>query len=281
RREAARHILPWLTDPGWADEGDRASFIRGFADLELPESAAGLIWILEFDESAENRAAAAEALIQFRDPSANPAFRRALNIEENEDRRANIVTALAECGGFSDDEMVAAIEAYAKSPLADEDELEIDNGHGGDDNKPLPLKVSIGRILIESPTIKFTEGLAGKLIDRAKALRATQPMVARKILREIEGCSLRATDINLGERIGEGWADVDSIKVALETRDSLQKSAGDELQGLIKQGGYVAGVAVAILNDEHEWKATLEGVDAKAQLALLACVRYLCDKLPV
>src|SRR5262249_550965 len=83
------------------------------------------------------------------------------------------------------------------------------------------------------------------------------------------------------ERIGEGWADVDSITVALETRDTLSKSAGDELYGLVKQGGYAAGVAAAILNDKREWKAILENSDAKAQLALLACARYLRDKLPV
>jgi len=281
RREAARHLLPWLTDPGWADEGDRASFIRGFAYLKLPESLSGLIWILEFDGSADNRAAAAGSLTQFGDPSANPALRRALNMEESEDRRADIIIALAECGGFSDDEMVAAIEAYAKAPPVEESGREIDDERTGASEKPLPLKVSIGRILIENPIIQLTEGLAVKLIDKAKALRATQPGVARKILGAIEGSSLRVTDINLVERIGEGWADVDSIKVALETRDSLLKIAGDELQGLIKQGGYAGGVAAAILNEEREWKATLEGADARAQLALLACARYLCDKLPV
>src|SRR5215510_5838793 len=62
RREVARKLLPWLTDPGWVDVGDRDSFIRGLGYLELPESVAGLIWILDFDESADSRAAAAEAL---------------------------------------------------------------------------------------------------------------------------------------------------------------------------------------------------------------------------
>src|SRR5262245_31642180 len=281
RREAARHLLPWLTDPGWADEGDRASLIRGFAYLKLPESLAGLIWILEFDESADNRAAAAGALTRFGDPSANPALRRALNKEESEDRRADIIIALAECGGFSDDEMVAAIEAYVKASPDEESERDFDDERAVASEKPLPLKLSIGRVLIEGAIIELTEGLAVKLIDRAKALRATQPRVARKILSAIEGSSLRVAEINLVERIGAGWADVDSITLALETRDSLQKSAGAELYGLIKQGGYASGVAAAILNDEREWKAALEGADARAQLALLACAYYLSDKLPI
>jgi len=281
RLEVARKLLPWLTDPGWVDEGDRDSFIRGLAYLELPESVAGLIWILDFDESADSRAAAAEALAQFHDPGANPALRRALDREEDEERRGDIVTALAECGGFSDDEMAAAIEAYAKVAPAEEDELDVDHDQPDDEKKPLPLEVSIGRILSESLTIQFTEGLAVRLIKKAKALRATQPKVARKILSVIEGLSLPAAGINLVERIGEGWADVDSIELALGSRNSLQKSAGDKLNELIEQRGYAAGVAAAILNDEREWEAMLEGRDAKAQLALLACARYLRDKLPV
>jgi HEAT repeats len=281
RQEVARTLLPWLTDPGWADEGDRASFISGYADLKLTESVAGLIWILDFDESADNRAAAATALAEFRDPGAIPSLRRALDREENKDRRADIVRALAVCGGFSDDEMAAAIEAYAKASPAEEGERESDNDLVSDEEKPLPLKAGIGLVLSEYETIQFSEGLIVKLIERAKALRTTQPAVARKILNAIEGISLPAAEINLVERIGEGWANVDTILLALESRDDLRKSAGDELYGLIKQGGYAAGVASAILNDEREWKATLESGDAKAQLALLACARYLSYKLPV
>jgi hypothetical protein len=281
RLEVARKLLPWLTDPGWVDEGDRESFIRGFASLEMPESVAGLTWILDFDESAYNRAAAAGALAQFRDPGPNPALRRALDREEDEERRWDLVTTLAECGGFSDDEMAAAIEAYAKVAPVEESELDADNVQPGDEKKPLPLKVSIGRILSESPGIQFTEGIADRLIERAKALRATQPKVSRKMLSVVEGLSLRAAEINLVEGIGEGRAGVDSIKHALGIRDSLQKRAFDELNGLIKQGGYAAGVAAVILNDEREWQTILEGSDAKAQLALLACARHLRDKLPV
>src|SRR6266542_3591051 len=230
RREVARKLLPWLTDPGWVDEGDRASFIGGFADLELPESVAGLIWILDFDESADNRAAAAAALAQFPDPSANPALRRALDREEDEERRGDIVTALAECGGFSDDEMAAAIEAYVKVALAEEDELDANYDQSEDEKKPLPLEVSIGRIFSDNLRSQFTERLAVRLIERAKALRATQPKVARSRFRVVEGLSLRVAEIHLVERIGEGWADVDSIKHAIHcVRDSflrLNKDGG-------------------------------------------------------
>jgi len=281
KKEIAQRLAPCLTEPGWAAAEDRLSLIESLVNLQAPELLSGLIWVLEHDEDQDNRAAAAEAVTQYRDPRVIPALRHALEREENENRREKIVTALAECGGFSDDEMAAAIEAYAKTVVSEGGEQEIGIAEAGDSDKSLPLKVSIGRILRKSETIQATEGMAIRLFERAKALRTSQPAVAREILRSIEGAPLRVAKINLVERIGAGWADIDALTLALENRDSVQKSAGDELYGLIKQGGYAAGIAATILNDEREQRETLGGTDAKAQLALLAGARYLREKLPV
>jgi hypothetical protein len=281
KNEIAKKLAPWLTNPDWVAADGRSDFIQSLFDVQAPELLPGLIWVLEHDEDLDNRAAAAEALTQYRDQTAIPALRRALEMEEDEVRRGKIVTALAECGGLSEDEMAAAVEAYAKMVVTEAGEEEIDQAKSGDSEKPLPMQVSIGRILNGSEKIQGAEGLAVRLIERATLLRASQPAVARQMLRSIEGVPLRAAEINLVERIGEGWADFDALKLALENRDSIQKSATAELYSLIKQGGYAAGVAAAILNEEREYRETLKGTDAKAQLALLAGARYLRDKLPV
>jgi HEAT repeats len=281
KKEIAQRLAPWLTDPNWADAVDRLGFLVSVVYVQAPELLPGLLWVLEYDENQNNRAIAAEALAQYRDQRAIPALRRALEKEEDEDRREKIVTALAECGGLTDDEMAVAIEAFAKMVVTEAGAEEIDESKTNVSEKPLSLNVSVGRILSESETIQATEGLAVRLIERAKSMRASQPAVARQILRNIEGVQLRVAEINLVERIGAGWADLDALTLALENRDSIQKSAGDELYGLIKQGGYAAGIAAAILSDEREQRETLKGHDAKAQLALLAGARYLRDKLPV
>src|SRR5262245_52130689 len=281
KKEIAQRLTPWLTDPNWADANDRSGFIQSLVYVQAPELLPGLLWVLEHDVDQDNRAAAAEALTQYRDPRAIPALRLALEKEEVENRREKIVTALAECGGLSDGEMAAAIEAYAKMVVTEAGSEEINQAKSSDSEKPLSLQVSVGRILSESETIQTTEGLAVRLIERAKSLRASQPAVARQILRNIGGVPLPVVEINLVERIGAGWADLDALTLALNNRDSLQKSAGDELYSLIRQGGYAAGIAAAILNDEREHIETLRGSDAKAQLALIAGASYLRDKLPV
>src|SRR5262245_11389997 len=282
KKESAQKLIPWLTEPNWAAEEDRTEFIRSLTDLNMPDLAPGLIWIVDYDEDPDNRAFAAAALTNYRDPRAIPALRRALEREKGEQNRERIVTALAECGGLSDDEMAAAVEAYART-IGDKGGAEKIGvaGYSQDLDNLLPLKVSVGRILNDSETIQITEGLAVRLLERSKALRATEPAVAREILRVIEVAQLSPVDVNLVERIGEGWADFNSVAMALEDRDAIASSAGNELNRLIKQGRYAAGVAAAILKDEREWKAALESGDAKTQLALLACARYLRDKLPV
>jgi hypothetical protein len=274
-------LLPWLSNPEWSAATGRGAFIASLADLNLPESIPGLIRILDYDEDAYTRAQAAAALVRYRDPRAVPALRRALEREGVEISRTEIITALAECGGISDEEAAATIEAYARMVVTEKGETEIEQAKGGTTAKPLPLEVSIGRVLYESDTIQATEGMAVKLFERMKALRASHPAVAQKILEGIQGVPLRIAELNLIERIGAGTADLSAVRLALNTRKSLRKNVSDEIYPLFRQGGYVAGIAAALLADEGRQAELLNGKDVKAQRSLLACARYVRDKLPV
>jgi hypothetical protein len=288
KKDVVRLLSPMLMDPAWANSQDRSEFIGMLKDVQMPALIPGLIWILNHDKDSNNRAKAAEALAKYRDPSAIPALRHALEREKDEENREKIVIALVESGGLSDDEIASAIEAHARLAVTEKGEEELLRaGLDLDESeKALPINVSIGLILRERETIQTMESLAVKLIERAKARRATEPAIARKILRAIEASPLPVVQANLVERIGEGWIDLDALVLALKKRDSLRNNAGVELNRLIKQGGYAAGVGAAILDDGREadgreGKALLAGADQKAQLALLACARYLRDKLPV
>jgi hypothetical protein len=281
RREAARQLLPWLTDADWSLARGRAAFISSLADLELPESVPGLIWILENDESDKNCAAAASALCAYRNPSAIPALRRALEREKYEPYRWNIVTALALSGGFSDDEMAEAIEAYAGIMSESEGEEEANRSKRAGNEKPLPLKVSIGRILHDNNEFQVTEGLAARLFARVDELRSKQPEMAKRILNKIRAAPFRIAEVKLIERISGGTAEIDDLTLALKTRGSLRNSVAEELHAMARQKGYLSGIAAAVLNDRDGIDDLLAGKDEQAQLALLACARYLRDKLPI
>src|SRR5262249_49307977 len=240
------------------------------------QSRAGFITALALSGSFSD-----DALKKYRDPLAIPALRRALEQEIFERNRAGFITELALSGGFSDDEMAAALESYLRLYVSDGGGNRIAEAMDVRSTKPLPIEVSIGRVLYKNEEIPATEGLALRLIERARALRAKQPNLAEMLLDILKKSPLPVVEADLVQRISEGWVDIDWLKIALETRDSLQKDVGNELYKLYDQGGSAAGIAAVLLNDRSRQKDLLEGKDANSQLALLASARYLRDKLPV
>lgn len=279
--KAARSLLPWLSNPAWADGAQREALIGALPDLKLPESASGMLWVLSNDEDESLRALAAETLGNLKFTAAAPAIRRALEREKDEALRERLVTALMLCGGISDEEAAAAIEAFARKLVAPIGLAQIEAIRNGEDTEPLPLQLSIGRILSDSEAIPCPEGLAARLFARVKALRKTQPNVARQLLHIVQGVPLPLAYQFLAERLGEGWLDVEGLKLALENAAELRQHASSELFPLLSQGGHAAGVAAMLLKDATLQNAVLQGKDAKAQLALLAAARYLRTGLPV
>lgn len=281
RTRVALALLPWLSQPDWGGTTDRWSFIESMANLDVPESVPGLIWVLDNDEMPENRATAASVLVKYKNPQAIPSLRRALGRDGEETLRQIIIVALAELGGFTDGEAANAIEAYARRFLTEDGEREINDALDGTSEKQLPLQISIGLVYAQSESVKISDGLAAVLFNRAKVLRKTQPELARKILSIAQQSNGIVADLNLVDCIAEGWVDLEAVKSALETRAQLRKNTGDKLEELFKQGGYQTGLAAVILADEDRFRSVLAGRDANAQLALLAAARYLREKLTV
>ena len=279
--DVARALTPWLTNPSWADKDARPSYLNGLEWLKLPEALDGLVWILENDESDELRAVAANCLAAYRNSVAAPALRRALERTTDESVREKFITALYECGGFTDDEIAAALEAYARKMMATGGADEITKAQRGANADPLPLQVSIGRVVHESYTLAASEGMTAKLFERIRQLRRTNPPLAKQLLTIIQNLPLPIADQFFAERVGEGWIDADGVMVALARRDTMKKHAADALVRLAYGNGAAAGVATALLDNEDRARDLLKGSDELAQKALLACMRYLRDGLPV
>src|SRR5262245_23320746 len=200
REEAARALLPWLTNPDWASVQGRAEFIFSLTEIDLPESIPGLLWVLDNDDDDYTRDAVVEALAQHCDSRLAQALKGLLPSESNEDVRWQIVTALAKCGGFSEEEMASAIEAYANLAATVEGQAMIKEISAGESGKILPLNVFIGQTLIETDMSWATEGFATILFDR---LKEAPPAAALIILNKIRALPLNIARARLVERIGE------------------------------------------------------------------------------
>jgi hypothetical protein len=280
-KDALRLLLPWVLDADWSSAEGRTDFIVKLGDADLPESIPSLIGLMEHEGYPWERAAAAFSLAKYRDARVVPALRRALLNEKREGPRAHLAALFAKCGGMSDDEMAAAIEAYAAFEVSLKDESELERRIEGGPWGLLPLNVNIGYALDKSDEIAATEGLAVRLLDRVKELKRSRPAVAARILKVIERSPLHVVNLDLVRRIGANEADADVITFALDIRDDLNKSVGDEMRALLKQGGQASGIAAVLLKDEGVQLDILRGADVPARRALLACARLAFDKLPV
>jgi HEAT repeat protein len=278
RESAARALLPWLTNPDWASAPGRYDLFIGLSKIDLPKSAPYLLQALDNAEEDYIRKAVVEALARHCDPRTAPALRNFLPKESDTYIRWKIVIALARCGGFSDVEMAAAIEAYADTAATAEGQQTIKETLSRESGKTFPLNVMVGKTLFESDMSWATEGFAAILFDGLKELN---PVAAKLILGKVRALPLNIARVKLIERIGKESANLADLKLALRDRASLVADLRGELSDLVKRGGYAGGIAAIVLGDHNSQMEILKGKDLQAQIALLAGARYLIEKLPI
>src|SRR5262249_59556551 len=124
--------------------------------------------VLDNDDDDYTRDAVVEALAQHCDWRMAPALKGILPTESNEDVRWQIVTALAKCGVFSDEEMASAVEAYASVAATGEGQGTVKEISSGGSDKTLPLNVFICQRLFVSDIRLATEGFSAVFFGRLR-----------------------------------------------------------------------------------------------------------------
>ena len=276
RKDAILPVLRWLSDPDWLEINDtqRAWFMQKMDEIDLPESVPGLIWIIEHEEP--NREWAAQTLAHYKDPRAIPALKKAL--EQEPGNNQYIIQCLLASGGLSEDEQLAALEAYAAKIVTPEGREEVERYRGYGD-APLNTQVAIGQYLARQNEV--SEGLASLALARAESLQSKAPAVARELLALAQGWRSRLVEVDMLRRLGAGVVDAETIVRALDRRKKLCESLGRELRTLADAGGAAPGIAAVLLSDEALAHRILDTGDSIAQLALLACARLAQMSLPV
>lgn len=309
--EVAKALLPWLSNPAWAksaNEGERSSLIRFYGEADVPEAVPDLILIVLNDE--ENRDTAATALTRYKDPRAIPALKFVLSTRETHEDRVIYIGALLACGGFTDGEQMAALEAYARmisteegkklvdafeDPDVEEDMDDVNTGDSSDGdsdaprvaaasrtkpaNRPLPLQITIGSVIAaqEEPS----EGLVQRAIERLKALRRTSPAVAETLAEIMEKWKGRAMYLEMLRRIRSGEANIDDYLNALASRVEMRDKVDSELSIMRSGSGVSRAISACIAEDRNEYLSILGGEDITAKIWMLGCTRLLRAKLPV
>ncbi len=283
RKDALAPLLPWLSDPQWADASDkydRANLVESMGRLKMREALPGLIWIIR-NEKGFIRSEVADALAEMRDSSVVPVLREAIQSGKKDDddySTFSMTRALIACGGLTIEETVAALEFCAEKAEVSVKDLRGDR-HLGISSLSESFDIWVGQIIAEQ---KYTsEALSAAVVERLKSLRKEKPDVAAKLWLIAQQWRFPAIDLELVERVADGSANLEALLMACGRRQDLRAHAGAALRELVDAGGYQAGVGAAVLGDQAGALEILSGADRAARLALLACARMLRQPLPI
>src|SRR5262245_60845989 len=307
RKDALLPLLPWLSDPQWADtsgEFARSRLAESVVHLKMREALPELISLLRNKESNllsdrptlkrapksgsfignENgyvRYTVIRALAETPDNIFAPILRESIRDQEkNEGEEASLlIQALIGSGGLTIEEMVAALESCAaKSEVT----VDYDRSY-----RPLRIypqtksfEVSVGQIIAERKEYA-SDALAAAVIERLKSLREEKPDVAAKLWLIARQWLFPSVDAAIVEQIAGGSADLGALLAACERRQDLRAHAAAALRELVDAGGYQAGAGAALLGDQASAHDILKGADRAARAALLACARMMREPLPV
>ena len=276
RKDALEPLLPWLSNPEWADVDDRLRLVQSMGFIDMPESIPGLIWTVE--NADYDSKYAADALVRYKDARAVPALKIALTKADSEDDRPYFYRALIASNGFSVDEQLAAIETYAEKISTPEGYKEVEEKYFGYD-EVLPLQISIGKYLAKQT--EPNENLIVRLIEQQKILQKEKPEVAKILSGIMSKWQGRLIDLKMLDRIGDGRADIETIIGALVRRKELKERVANELYQMRGKSGLASGIAACLLEDESDLVSAFHSENLETRIATLACARLLRKSLPV
>jgi len=277
RADALRPLLPWLSNPQWANANKyaRARFIDSMGLVPMPEAIPGLLAIVQ-NERESPRSRAAMVLGKLRDRRAIPVLRRAIEKAGAEDDYLDyLIVALMDCEPLSEAEKLKAIEAIA------------DESHFSEmaysrrrlaTHYPKSLRGAIGKVVIQQEAV--SDSIATAVVKRSKGLQRSNPSLADRLWHIALKYNLPSVDKRIAEQIVEEQVDLETLLIGLERRKRLQAIATPILKPAISLGGYAAGVSAAVLSDINAQLSILTGRDSEATIALLSCARILREDLP-
>ncbi|MDX2029285.1 MAG: HEAT repeat domain-containing protein [Blastocatellia bacterium] len=278
RAETFAAVLPWLSDPSMAPKeegGQRVVLLQQLAQIRVPEAIPHLMAILGGPDAYLSEWAA-RAIAEYHAPEAGPLLRRLGTSARGMTLNA-YAGAMTRCGALTDEDRIRHLEIYA-SKVSEIRESESGDHWlvGGDFDS---FDWAVGAQLSERKRAPLH--LAAALLDRVRAMEATDPRTANHLRLIVLSWATAPVHRYLVDRIADGTADRWAIRQALNYRGELQAGFADDLRRIVKQSGRGAGIAAALLDEAPARHAILAGDDREALLALVACARLLRIALPV
>jgi hypothetical protein len=278
RADALKPLLPWLTDPAWAQEVsmERLRLVQSVGRIDLREAIPGLRWICRNDGDEDMRAYAADALLQLRAPDAMKEVRAVL-ARTDAMSRSELEQTLVASGALTDEEIVEMVTAYATLLSTEAGRKQLAEGPLATSGEPSSWKVTVGARL--AADLPHREELAQRLLAKA----AQSGEAAPTLFAIVSTIDAPAVHQWLATRLLDGTAaasgDPFPIVSLLQHRSSAAVSARSELQAALEKPGLARGIAAVVLNDGVSISAILRKGTADERDAVLAAARAVGQPL--
>jgi len=278
REDALRPLLPWLGNPEWSSARDRLRLIQSLDLIKIPESISGLMWVVDH-ENGSYLSGAAEAL-EFQDAKiAIPTLKASLVRAEKHHKR-EIIRAIQNLGGFSEDDILTAIKALAEHLIATTEQKELQeywwNHLLSVDLSPME---SLGLYMV-APN-QASDSLARLLLERAERVEPENPDIANIFRQIVRSWSVPESGGVILAEISKSDPSLEAVIKALNNRDKLREWFPKQVKNLATGDGVTAAIASVIIGNEECLLNILNGNDAMSQAMLLACSRFSGQKLSV
>jgi len=271
--DALRPLLPWITDPSWADAQElRESLLEALCGVDLPECVDSLVTMLPKETNGDCIRYAALMLARYQVKHAVPPLKEALTRCNGYYELSDVVRSIRRLEEFSRDEIVGGLVAYFTSFPTDEVRDEFKRGFAKN-YKPADV---IGQSYADK--LPDDAVLVEAILQRAREMRGTNPKLAA-ILRH---CVMVGAPSHSAELVAEGLSrksiQPDELAAALmHCRDKAWKVRA--FDGLRKEKGSVAGLVAILTGDLQRAAALLADKNSEAWTAVLEAARLAREPL--
>lgn len=278
REDALRPLLPWLSDPRWSSADDRDRLIASLDEISVPEAVPALIAIVSSQQPEQDRHMAAAVLGAYRDERAIPALRAGLARAKDAYgwERKYYLRSLVACGGFTREEQVDALIAFAREEVRSGQKYGLVNNDDVLEGDPV---IALGATIAAERGREQHPMAPGQLIPAiVPRLSELEPKVAADLEKLMLEWNSPELEDYLLQQVLSDQASAQVCVKALESKEKLVSRFRPNLEAASHRG---AALPALLLDDSASERQILSGSDVAAQRLLLALARIAGRELPL
>ena len=209
-------------------------------------------------------------------------------------QRAELMTAIMACGGYSVAEQVDALEQYTRKAAEMLEAIQADGAITANTNSYYSPRYyqainsitegnNVGEMLgmIVASTREPSDELARATIARIEKLEPNDPVTAKALRQIIINWKGLAVSVLLLHDLGSGKAESAAIVRLLAERKLLREKLSPDVAELHNGTPIAAGISACLSEDANSYPALLDSKSIETRTALLACARLIRAELPL